>query len=124
MRRDQGGDMAADRRPAAWHVVILVCLLPTVSACLGDPPPDPASAPLEVVLDGCGLNRDEVAPGEHEVSVVGEGRLVVTDAAGQEVLRLPDGTSTLATTAQTYTMTCVVEGEETTATLTSVAAGG
>ncbi|WP_143553955.1 hypothetical protein [Serinicoccus sp. CUA-874] len=116
--------MAADRRPAAWHVVILVCFLPTVSACLGDPPPDPASAPLEVVLDGCGLNRDEVAPGEHEVSVVGEGRLVVTDAAGQEVLRLPDGTSTLATTAQTYTMTCVVEGEETTATLTSVAAGG
>ena len=49
-----------------------------VTGCLGDPPPDPATAPLEVVASGndvgkCALNREEVAAGRHEVVVITEG---------------------------------------------------
>lgn len=88
---------------------------------MGDPPPDPESAPLEVVLDGCGLNRDEVAEGSHDVALVGEGALIVTDARDQEVLSLPGGSRTLVTTVQTYTFTCSVGDKETTATLKSIA---
>lgn len=67
-----------------------------LTACLGDPPPEPATAPLEVVMDTCGLNRDQVAPGTHDVSIVGAGQLVVTDEAGTEVLATDsDGQSAL-----------------------------
>jgi hypothetical protein len=83
-----------------------------LTACLGDPPPDPETAPLEVVLDGCVLNRDEVAAGPHEVALVGDGRLVVTDEDGDEVLSLPGGSAELVTTTQTYTFTCTVGDEE------------
>jgi hypothetical protein len=45
--------------------------------CFGDPPPDPATAPLEVVANDnagkCALNREEVAAGRHEVVVITEG---------------------------------------------------
>jgi hypothetical protein len=49
-----------------------------LAGCFGDPPPDPATAPLEVVANGkdagkCVLNREEVAAGRHEVVVITEG---------------------------------------------------
>lgn len=59
-----------------------------VSGCLGDPPPDPRSAPLEVVLEGCLLNRESVQAGRHQVAVVGEGTLVVVDPDGADVVEL------------------------------------
>lgn len=114
--------MDGSSRPAFPPRLLLgACVVAALTACLGDPPPDPASAPLEVVLDGCGLNRDEVAVGSHDVALVGEGELVVTDARGQEVLSLPGGSPTLVTTVQTYTFTCSVGDEDTTTTLESVA---
>jgi hypothetical protein len=64
-----------------------------LSGCFGDPPPDPASAPLEVVVGSsqlpdqpCLLNREEVAAGEHVVqcladqALLGEVRLRVVAA--------------------------------------------
>jgi len=89
-----------------------------LSGCFGDPPPDPATAPLEVVLDGCLLNRDEVAAGPHDVAVVGDGDLVVQDASGAEVLA---GGGTLVTREGTYTFVCTIGSGESTATLRSVA---
>ena len=68
--------------------VILLLSLVTVG-CLGDPPPDPRVAPLEIVAGGrqrpdqsCVLNRDEVSAGTHEVSVVADN--------GPAVVRLRD----------------------------------
>lgn len=95
-----------------------------LGACMGDPAPDPATAPLEVVLDGCVLNRDEVAAGTHDVAVVGGGSLVVTDEGGSQVLSLTGGHKQLVTSAQTYSFTCTVDGVEATATLRSVPASG
>lgn len=77
---------------------VLVCLvLPVVAACLGDPPPDPAVAALEVIVSSrsqpeqpCLLNRTQVAAGEHEVTLVGESgpaSVVFRTAAGAEVFR-------------------------------------
>lgn len=103
------------------RIAVVLFAAASVAGCLGDPPPDPATAPLEVVLDGCQLNRDEVAPGTHEVALVGEGRLVVEDESGSEVLRLEGGAGSLVTTAQTYALTCTVDGSASTATLRSVA---
>ncbi|HLS45155.1 MAG TPA: hypothetical protein VK045_06950 [Ornithinicoccus sp.] len=95
-----------------------------LGACMGDPAPDPATAPLEVVLDGCILNRDEVAAGTHDVAVVGVGTLVVTDEGGNLEMSLTSGQMQLDTTVQTYTFVCQVDGDETTATLRSVPASG
>ena len=61
---------------------------------MGDPPPDPETAPLEVVVGSsqqpdqpCLLNREQVAAGEHEVLLIGEtgeaASVVVRNAAGQ-----------------------------------------
>jgi hypothetical protein len=50
-----------------------------VSGCLGDPAPEPETAPLEVVVgssqrpdEACLLNRPEVAAGTHELLLVTE----------------------------------------------------
>ena len=68
--------------------LILLLSLVTVE-CLGDPPPDPRVAPLEIVAGSrqrpdqpCVLSRDEVSAGTHEVSVVAEN--------GPAVVRLRD----------------------------------
>lgn len=107
-------------RRAVVHALLSWCAVAAVAGCLGDPPPDPETAPLEVVLDGCLLNRPEVAAGTHDLALVGDGQLVVTDEAGKEVLSLPGGTASLVTSSQTYTFTCTVGTEVTSATLESV----
>ena len=98
-----------------------------LGGCFGDPPPDPATAPLEVVLEGCLLNRSEVAPGAHDVVVINHdkhqpGQLVVSGEDGREVLTLAvDVHEQLVTTDQTYTFTCSVGGEARTSRLESTA---
>lgn len=96
--------------------VALVALL--AAGCMGDPEPDPSLAPLEVVVDTCTLNRTSVAPGTHEVALVGSGTVVVTDAAGAQVASLT-GPGSIVTTSQVFTFTCTGTGGRTTATLTS-----
>ena len=96
-----------------------------LGGCFGDPAPDPAEAPLEVVVEGCVLNRPDVAPGTHEVSVINYGEyrsaeLVISGEDGSELLSLAVGTTgQLVTTTQTYTFTCTVGSKATTSTLES-----
>ena len=94
-------------------------ILVTGTACLGDPPPDPETAPLEVVLETCTLNRPQVGAGIHNVAVVGPGQLIITDEAGNEVLSLTAGNADLTTTSQVYTLTCITESDRNTTTLES-----
>ena len=81
---------------------------------MGDPPPDPSSAPLEVVLDSCTLNRPSVREGSHPVAIVGTGRVTVTDPAGSVVLTARGGEETPAEVtlagAGTYGVACEPEG--------------
>lgn len=111
-----------DKIPTAWRAVALVpaglILTGALGGCLGDPPPDPATAPLEVVLDGCALNRPDVAPGTHQIALVGSGELVVDDESGQEVHRTESG-GELVTEEGTYTFTCTVGDDTSTTTLES-----
>lgn len=58
----------------------------------------------------------------HDVALVGTGRLLVTDEAGEQVLSLPGAAADLVTTTQTYTFTCTVGTEVTSTTLESVSA--
>lgn len=110
--------LAASRAQLVSAAVCTVFL----SGCLGDPPPNPATAPLEVVMDSCQLNRERVAPGTHEVSIIGAGQLLVTDESGGEVLSTDsDGqkTARLVTGEQEYAFTCTVDGRQGEATLIS-----
>ncbi|MGC5585419.1 hypothetical protein [Ornithinimicrobium sp. W1665] len=84
------------------------------------------------------MNRPDVQAGSHEISIIGEGRLSVTDEAGTEVLEaggmqipqnapavtvMPEGyPPTLVSTSQTYTFTCTVGSKVTSATLESLPA--
>jgi hypothetical protein len=89
-----------------------------LTGCFGDAPPDPASAPLEVVIGSsqqpdqpCILNREEVAAGEHEVAVIdesgGPGRVVVRDPTGAAVFELEAGVESVAAQGSA----ALVEGE-------------
>ena len=73
-----------------------------LAGCFGDPPPDPEVQPLEVVVGSrsqpdqpCILNVDEVAAGDHEVSVISEregaARVVLRTAAGSVVFEASGG---------------------------------
>lgn len=80
-----------------------------VTGCLGDPPPDPATAPIEIVVDDCAINRSEVGSGRHSVTVIGEGQVEIADASDEVVLTVvsqDDGLGHLETSTQTYTVTC------------------
>lgn len=82
-----------------------------LSGCIGDPPPDADVAPLEVVIEGCVLNRDKVAPGIHDVSVIGTGEVTFRDASGASSLVVEGGgTASLRTTDQTYSVVCQGSG--------------
>ncbi|MCA0337972.1 MAG: hypothetical protein LCH66_14100 [Actinobacteria bacterium] len=72
---------------------------------LGDPEPAASSAPLEIVLDTCTINRPTVAPGSHEVSLIGSGTVAITDESGAEVATLTT-TGAVTTAEGTYTFTC------------------
>lgn len=108
---------------------VLLMLVPAlaVAGCFGDPPPDPESAPLEVVMEGCKLNRSDIAAGTHEVTVVGAGVVEISDASGQVVLSVSSeeiGQGQLQTTAQSYTVRCTTSsGVESSAELVSAPSG-
>ena len=98
-----------------------------LTACLGDPPPDPATAPLEVVVGGaqqpdepCLLNRNEVAAGEHEVSVIAEAAgpagVVLRDPTGAVVFESEAGASEaapapVALSPGEHVVQCLVDGQ-------------
>ena len=109
------------------RVLLMLVSALTVAGCLGDPSPDPESAPLEVVMDGCKLNRSDVAAGTHEVSVLGAGVVEISDTSGQVVLSVSseeNGQGQLQTTAQSYTVRCTTSsGVESSAELDSAPAG-
>lgn len=105
------GNSANRPKTSAGRLSVLLMLVPvlTVAGCLGDPPPDPESAPLEIVMDGCKLNRSDVAAGTHDVSVIGAGVVEVSDASGEVVLSVSseeNGRGLLETTVQSYTVRC------------------
>lgn len=83
-----------------------------LSGCIGDPRPDPDVAPLEVVIEGCVLNRDTVAPGTHDVSVIGAGEVTFRDESGASSLVVAGGaTASLRTTEQAYAVVCQGHGQ-------------
>ena len=105
-----------------------------LSGCifLGDPPPEPNVAPIEVVAkpDSCVLNRDSVAPGTHEVAVImeeGSGRVrlvkdgkVLLDRPIRDQSSVVDQ-SELELQQGSYDVECVVDGQASTAKLTVTA---
>ena len=78
-----GDHCGSTARTGRQWCALLLGVLPLLglSGCvIGDPPPDPSVAPLEVIVESsvaeedCLLNRDSVAAGTHEVTVISEGR--------------------------------------------------
>lgn len=79
------------------RIWVLLGSASVLAGCLGDPPPDPSVAPLEVVTgstqnrsEPCLVNRDEVGAGTHELVVIAEGGPVtvsVRDSARTIVFR-------------------------------------
>ncbi len=76
----------------ARRLVLPLLGLPLLSGCLGDPPPPPETAPLEVVVgsstrpqEPCQLARSELGAGRHDLLLISEhGPAVV-------VIRGPEG---------------------------------
>lgn len=94
-------------------MLVAATALALTAGCLGDPPPAPETAPLEVVLEGCTLNRPSVQAGGHDVAVVGSGRVTFTDPAGSVVLTAPGDEATPAQIeldAGTYGVVCEPAG--------------
>lgn len=85
---------------------------------LGDPEPAPSVAPLEIVLESCSLNRPSVAPGTHEVALVGTGTVTFTDSSGVVVATFT-GAGDIVTEREVYTITCTSSAATARATLTS-----
>jgi hypothetical protein len=88
----------------------------------GDPPPDRSSAPVEIILPGCSLNRPSIAPGSHEFSVVGAGTVKVLDPAHEEVAAITGPTTTPEVVTIEFlgkhTINCIADsGDPTAATL-------
>lgn len=110
---------------AAIGAVLALVGVGALGSCFGDPPSDPATAPLEVVIEGCVPNRSQVAPGTHEVAVINHGeyqsgKLVVAGEDGAQVLTVDVGEAEqLVTTDQRYTFTCDVGSDQSTSTLDS-----
>lgn len=95
------------------RVLTAAAALAVMAGCMGDPPPAPETAPLEVVLESCTLNRPSVKAGGHDVAVVGSGRATFTDPAGSVVLTAPGDEETPAQIqldAGTYGVVCEPEG--------------
>lgn len=99
--------------PRRLRLAATVTVLPAalgLTAC-GDPPPPANVAPIEIVLDGCALNRESVAAGTHEIAVVGSGEATVTGPGGAPTFRIAGGMSepqSFEMSAGSWTVTCTV----------------
>jgi hypothetical protein len=90
-----------------------------LAGCFGDPPPDPAEAPLEIVVGStqqpdqpCLLNRGEVAAGLHPVTVISEAgtaTVALRDEQGRTVFegRSGPGQTSVELAEGEYTVECV-----------------
>ena len=107
------------RRAGARRAVGLLALV-TVPAC-SDPPPDPSTAPIEVVAnsrakpdEACLLNRESLGAGTHELVVIAESApalVRVQDREGVALLEVEVGqgatkSSTVELEAGVYTVSC------------------
>ena len=119
------------RRVSAPLLGVLTLL--GISGCLlGDPPPDPAEAPIEVVVgsrtveEECLLNRESVAAGTHEVTVIGDSgpaTVRILDEAGDVVFEgaaitdgqgPPEGSPLAELASGQHLVECTPEGGPTT----------
>lgn len=75
-------------RSSALLLSVISLLGLTGCPSFGDPAPDPSVAPLEIVVEGCVLNRESVAAGTHEVTVISQGQpatVRIVNESGQVV---------------------------------------
>lgn len=101
------------RPPRVLALALSALALSAVTGCMGDPPPAPESAPLELVLDSCSLNRPSVKAGAHAMAIVGQGRVTLSDPKGNVVLTARGDEATpadLTLSAGTYGLACEPEG--------------
>ncbi|SES33988.1 hypothetical protein SAMN05216199_2959 [Pedococcus cremeus] len=92
---------------------LTLAALAGLAGCSGAAEPKPSSTGLEVVLEGCRINRSSVPAGAHSVRVLGSGRATVTDPQGAVVLTAPGGEeepADLSLSRGTYDVTCEPEG--------------
>ena len=110
---------------------LLLGLLPLLGlggCVIGDPPPDPSVAPLEVVVgsrqveEDCLLNRDSVGAGTHEVTVFSEGgpaTVRILDESGEVVFTTeavtggegdPEGAPSVELAAGRHVVECSPDG--------------
>jgi hypothetical protein len=92
---------------------LALAALAGLTGCGGAAEPKPSSNGLEVVLEGCRINRSSVPAGAHTVRVLGSGRATVTDPQGAVVLTAPGGEeepADLSLSRGTYDVTCEPEG--------------
>ena len=95
-------------------------VLATAGACT-DPPPDPSTAPIEVVANSlakpassCALNRDSVGAGTHELVVIAESapaKVRLQNAQGEPILEVDvqpgaSESSTVELDEGAYTVSC------------------
>jgi hypothetical protein len=95
-------------------LVLAVGLVVLLMSSMGDPPPDPSEAPLEVVANDaddsrCILNREDVAAGVHDFLVITEG--------SEATVELRDEVGTAVFESEGPQGSAVVEGQEGTAAL-------
>lgn len=115
-------------RPASAPLLVVLAALGLSGCLLGDPPPDPAEAPLEVVVgsrtveEDCLLNRASVAAGTHEVTVIGDsgpatvrildgsGRVVFEGAAVTDGEGPPEGSPEVELASGQHVVECDLQG--------------
>lgn len=119
----------------AHRLVVTFAGIGLLSGCMGDPPPDPETQPLEIIVGNpdlkhgsCLLNVDEVGAGTHEVTplaLAGKARVRILDPFGVVVFKLTieensteggghevqqDDVGTVRLEAGEYHVECILDG--------------
>ena len=129
--RSMGDHSGSTARTGRRSFALLLGVLPLLglTGCLtGDPPPDPSVAPLEIVVESsqgeedCLLNRESVAAGTHEVTVISQGQpaavrildesgeVVFTDSAVTGGVGPDEGSPSVELDSGRHVVECIPEG--------------